>query len=142
MYRRINHGNELTPLYNKNSRQILVLDEDFLHSESIRLGLLLFGHVIEVINDQESLIEVLRDRNVPQPDVLLIDMTSPGRGWEKVIDETRDRKPNLPIVALCGFKDHSALQAARDKGIPTLVKPFDPKTLHLLIEKTLETFRN
>ena len=64
-------------------------------------------------NDAESLLRVIQETH---PDVLLIDLTMPGRDPIEAIGEARAAFPELRIIVLSGSADPKLLERAREAG--------------------------
>jgi len=119
---------------------ILVIDDQVHVRAAIALALEAQGHDV-VCADGASM--GLREFETAKFDLAIVDVFMPGMDGVKLIRALRQRKPNLPVVAMSGVHlsasgrtalDH--LHMARDlSGIVCLQKPFRPAELSQAVEK-------
>jgi CheY-like chemotaxis protein len=62
-------------------------------------------------------------------DLLLTDLTMPGRSGAELIERTRLARPGLPVLVITGLALPPEVTALRARGIPILRKPFTPEQL-------------
>ncbi|MDP8254829.1 MAG: response regulator [Candidatus Alcyoniella australis] len=109
--------------------RVLVVDDERTMLETIRRGLLLYGHeCLTAIDADEALIQI----DSPQGemiDLLLTDLTMPGKSGLSLIEQARTIRKELPVVVITGLNSSMDIQKVRDLGLPLLQKPFNPEQL-------------
>jgi CheY-like chemotaxis protein len=118
--------------------RILLIDDDRLVRQSIRLALADSGHQIdEAENGADGLEQVAAAR----PDLVITDLIMPEREGIETILALRRMAPHLPIIAMSGggrIGPGDLLAAAKRLGATTtLRKPFDDIELIGAIETAL-----
>ncbi len=116
--------------------RILVVDDD----ESIRRGLSRVlaeqGYEVEVAADAES---AWRQVASSSADLVITDLTLPGRSGMEFIADIRERGFEVTIVVLTGTGSiASAVEATRRGVYDYLVKPVDRERLTTVVRKALE----
>jgi CheY-like chemotaxis protein len=111
------------------AKRILVVEDNSLTREALRIVLSEQGYEIEGAADGQEALECLEQRE--QPDLILLDLTMPRMdGWEFL--EQRQRNPSLagiPVVVLSA-EDRSVGSGVRCLGADDfLSKPVDPGEL-------------
>lgn len=115
-----------------SNARILVVDDDQVIQQLLKVNLELEGYAVEVASDGEEAL-VLFDRF--RPDLVLLDIMMPKLdGWEvaRRLAGTTGGPP--PIVLLSARAQESDVQKGNDLGVAAYVtKPFDPiQLLHLV----------
>ena len=116
--------------------RILVADDNKDVRTALRIALESEGYEVEAVADGES---AMRAHERRPADVLITDLYMPERDGFETVKYFRDRKPDMPIVAMSGWKrgqrcDH--LPVARQAGANfVLRKPFK-------LDELLEQLRN
>jgi DNA-binding NtrC family response regulator len=114
---------------------ILVIDDEPHQLDTVCRGLRLYGYRCEGVSSVDSAIDALsRDQDI---DLLLTDLTLPGRSGIELIEWVRTERPALPIVVITGLAASAELAFVRDRHIPLLPKPFDPDTLDATLRRAL-----
>jgi DNA-binding response OmpR family regulator len=115
--------------------RILVVDDDQVIQQLLKVNLELEGYAVEVASDGEEAL-VLFDQF--QPDLVLLDIMMPKLdGWEvarRLAGITGITGGPVPIVLLSARAQESDVQKGNDLGVAAYVtKPFDPiQLLHLV----------
>ena len=112
--------------------RILVVDDDQVIQQLLKVNLELEGYAVEVASDGEEAL-VLFDRF--QPDLVLLDIMMPKLdGWEVARRLAGTTGGQVPIVLLSARAQESDVQKGNDLGVAAYVtKPFDPiQLLHLV----------
>ena len=112
--------------------RILVVDDDQVIQQLLKVNLELEGYAVEVASDGEEAL-VLFDRF--QPDLVLLDIMMPKLdGWEVARRLAGTAGGPVPIVLLSARAQESDVQKGNDLGVAAYVtKPFDPiQLLHLV----------
>ena len=115
-----------------SNARILVVDDDQVIQQLLKVNLELEGYAVEVASDGEEAL-VLFDRF--QPDLVLLDIMMPKLdGWEVARRLAGATGGPPPIVLLSARAQESDVQKGNDLGVAAYVtKPFDPiQLLHLV----------
>jgi len=119
--------------------RILLIDDDRLVRQSIRLALSESGHHVE---EAENGADGLERITVARPDLVITDLIMPEREGIETILAVRRIAPDLPIIAISGggrIGPGDLLAAAKRLGATTtLRKPFDDVELIQQIERVLQ----
>jgi two-component system, cell cycle response regulator DivK len=105
--------------------QILVVDDDVMHSKLVTFLLEEAGHTLEVADSAEKALEVLGGFF---PGLILIDLQLPGMDGLELARLLRLKPAHrtTPLVALTAFSDQADLAMAREAGCNgTIAKPID-----------------
>ena len=117
--------------------RILVVDDDRVIQQLLKVNLELEGYAVEVADDGE---EALAQFEIFRPDLVLLDIMMPKLdGWEVCrrlkagVDSSR-----VPIVLLSARAQEADVQRGTELGVAAYVtKPFDPISLLDLIADIL-----
>jgi DNA-binding response OmpR family regulator len=115
-----------------SNARILVVDDDQVIQQLLKVNLELEGYAVEVASDGEEAL-VLFDRF--RPDLVLLDIMMPKLdGWEVARRLAVIPGGPVPIVLLSARAQESDVQKGNDLGVAAYVtKPFDPiQLLHLV----------
>ena len=115
-----------------SNARILVVDDDQVIQQLLKVNLELEGYAVEVASDGEEAL-VLFDRF--RPDLVLLDIMMPKLdGWEVARRLAKTTGGPVPIVLLSALAQESDVQKGNDLGVAAYVtKPFDPiQLLHLV----------
>ena len=115
-----------------SNARILVVDDDQVIQQLLKVNLELEGYSVEVASDGAEAL-VLFDRF--QPDLVLLDIMMPKLdGWEVARRLAGTTGGRVPIVLLSARAQESDVQKGNDLGVAAYVtKPFDPiQLLHLV----------
>lgn len=128
-------ANLLSPVWNRVNTQVLVVDDDMCVGAAIRM--LLNSEGCSTIHVQDSdtghkLIESMRF------DVAIVDIFMPDRSGIETIASFRAQAPQVPIIAMSGFRFRTGFDRSLDflgmaitaGAVVGLRKPF---TLHQLV---------
>ena len=105
--------------------RILVVDDDQVIQQLLRVNLELEGYAVAVASDGQEALDLFGGF---QPHLVLLDIMMPKLdGWE-VARQLRDREGGpVPIVLLSARAQESDVQKGNDLGVAAYVtKPFDP----------------
>lgn len=110
--------------------RILVIDDDALVRESIRLALQNAKHAVPEACDGRQALDVLRDHSV---DLVISDIMMPELDGIELILAMRERHPDLRLIAISGGGrkgNIDYLPMAQKLGASVILpKPFTPKQL-------------
>ena len=115
-----------------SNARILVVDDDQVIQQLLKVNLELEGYAVGVASDGEEAL-VLFDRF--QPDLVLLDIMMPKLdGWEVARRLAGTEGGPVPIVLLSARAQESDVQKGNDLGVAAYVtKPFDPIQLLQLV---------
>jgi signal transduction histidine kinase/DNA-binding response OmpR family regulator len=111
------------------ARRVLVVDDNADGLDMVVLLLERFGHVVATAKDGIQAVEVAR---AFKPEVMLLDLSLPGRDGHEVARILREEFPKgkLWLVAMSGYGRDEDRQRTREAGFDDhLVKPVEPATL-------------
>ena len=115
-----------------SNARILVVDDDQVIQQLLKVNLELEGYAVEVAADGE---EALVSFDRFHPDLVLLDIMMPKLdGWEVARRLAGTAGGPVPIVLLSARAQESDVQKGNDLGVAAYVtKPFDPiQLLHLV----------
>ena len=118
--------------------QILVIDDEQHQLDTVCRGLHLYGYQCHGVNSADEAFDLLVGDGGDGFDLVLTDLTMPGRSGLAVIEKIQNERPDLPIVVIAGLRATAEVEMVREKNIPLLKKPFAPDTLDAVIRKALE----
>jgi len=121
--------------------RILVVDDEQHQLDTVCRGLNLYGYRCDGVLSVEAALKSLAGENGDRFDLLLTDLTMPGRSGLELIERVQEQKPGLPIVVITGLAQTVEIDVVRGLGIPILTKPFDPDTLDVTIRRVLKRTR-
>jgi DNA-binding NtrC family response regulator len=115
---------------------ILVIDDEADIRESLELLLTMEGgYVVELAQNATEGLEKLRDRSY---DLVLLDLMMPDRSGMEVLEETRQRDHETPIVMITAYgSTDAAVQALKLGANDYFSKPWDNDKLLLEIERMI-----
>jgi PAS domain S-box-containing protein len=121
----------------RHEGRVLIIDDEQTVRDIARQVLQRIGLAVEVASDADSALEAI-DHDPHRFDLLLIDMTMPGRDGIMTLREIRRRGTRAPAVLMSGFSEQQLRQQAASDGIAEfLQKPFDYATLRSKVETVL-----
>lgn len=117
-------------------KKVLVADDDRDIVLALRIRLEAAGYEIVTAMDGKEAVERIREEN---PDLAILDINMPEGNAFAVLDELReDGLERLPIIFLTADTQEKSQVKAFHRGIRHyLTKPYDPKTLLVLVEHAL-----
>ena len=125
----------------KTSRHILVVDDDEDQLDTLCRGLLYLGHVcVRARSAGEALARLAP--GVPRVDVLLADLSAPGKPGARVVEEATRARPELAVLVVTGLALSPQVLALGARGLPILKKPFTPEALGRAIGTALNRHDN
>ena len=117
--------------------RILVIDDEQHQLDTVCRGLLLYGYRCQGVLSVEAALDTLAGEDGVGVDLVLTDLTMPGRSGLELIEHVREEWPDLPIVVITGLAATAEVGMVRERNIPLLQKPFDPDTLDATIRRAL-----
>ena len=121
-------------------KKVLVADDDRDIVLALRIRLEAAGYEIVTAMDGKEAVERIREE---KPDLAILDINMPEGNAFAVLDELReDGLERLPIIFLTADTQEKSQVKAFHRGIRHyLTKPYDPKTLLVLVEHALNEGR-
>jgi len=93
--------------------QVLIADDHTILREGLKQILSEHPH-LEVVGEAENGLEALKQIRARHFDVVVLDMSMPGRSGIELIKQIKDEKPSLPILILSMHKeDHYAVRTLK-----------------------------
>ena len=116
---------------------VLVVDDEADQLETLRRGLFLLGMDCLTARCFAEAVSQLTGPGGERVDLLLTDLSMPGRSGAELIERARATRPELPVLVVTGLALSPEAMAIRARGIPFLRKPFTPDQLGAAIEALL-----
>ena len=117
--------------------RILVIDDEQDQLDTVCRGLTLYGYDCQGVLSVAAALEILENNDGEGVDLVLTDLTMPGRSGLELIERVRKQWPALPIVVITGLAASEEVGTVRGWNIPLLQKPFGPDTLDATIRRAL-----
>jgi DNA-binding response OmpR family regulator len=106
---------------------VLLIEDDSRIREIVERGLGARGIVVSSAPDGGAGIDLASKLDV---DLVLLDLILPGKGGLEVLEELRDLKPRLPVIALTAVDDTGSKIGGLDAGVDDYItKPFSVEEL-------------
>lgn len=116
---------------------LLVVDDEPNIRRILQVGFDKVGYHTVTAPDFSSAMSTLQSEHV---DVVLTDVTMPGKTGYELLRESRALIPDLPVVIMTAFGTiPQAVQAIRDGAFEYVTKPFDLEHLKKVIAASLES---
>lgn len=117
--------------------KILVVDDEQHQLETICRGLFVYGYESRGARTADEALELLAGPEGSSFDLVLTDLTMPGRSGIDLIAQVHARLPDLPIIVITGLAATKEIEWVQKMGLPILQKPFEPDGLTRLIDNQL-----
>jgi two-component system, OmpR family, phosphate regulon sensor histidine kinase PhoR len=115
---------------------VLVVDDERVIREGCRRLLMPEGYEVLTAENGRQALDLLLTES---PDVILCDLLMPVMGAFEVIEEVRDKYPDLPLIVVTGHGTvATAVEAMRKGAYDFITKPFAADHLILIIKRALE----
>ncbi len=122
---------QITAVAEKEIPTILVVDDEVNVRKVIKRILADFFSVLEAGNGEEAL-SVIEEQ---QPDLVITDIKMPQMDGLVLLDNMRDRFPNIPVLAISGYFDDEEIEGKGFNGF--LHKPLQMDELRGLVDENL-----
>ena len=122
-------------------KKVLIADDDPDIVLALKIRLEASGYEILTAMDGRAALEAIRTQ---KPDVAILDINMPEGNAFAVLDSIRDDGlPPIPVIFLTADTQEKSQVKAFHRGIRHyLTKPYDPKTLLVLVEHALNASRS
>jgi two-component system nitrogen regulation response regulator NtrX len=120
-----------------SKKRVLVIDDDPLILDLVRILLEGEGHEVVALASGESAVEQAR---VLHPDLILLDIVMRGTHGMEVLDALRQAMPEVPVVLLSGAVSQIDNMAAIARALGArdfIEKPFDAQRLLAVVNDTV-----
>ena len=126
----------LTAVRWKNSRTLLVVDDDLAMREMLVSLFVERGFAVDQAASADEALESLRD---VEYDVVLSDIKMPGRSGIEMVGEIREMRPETPVVLMTAFGSiDSVIESMRAGAFDYITKPFEAESVMLTIDRAIE----
>ena len=116
---------------------LLIVDDEPNIRRILQVGFDKVGYRTVVAQDVPSALQTISQEHI---DVVLTDVTMPGRNGYELLREIKSIKPDLPVVIMTAFGTiPQAVQAIRDGAHEFVTKPFDLDNLKKIITSALDS---
>ena len=117
-------------------RRILVVDDEPLIREHLKILLGLDGYEVETVEDGRTALGALRQRSFQ---LMITDLRLPDLDGHDLLASVRREHMPLGVIVLTGYGDPTvALDAMRAGADDFLTKPFEPDHLRYIVRRVLE----
>jgi PAS domain S-box-containing protein len=114
---------------------ILVVEDAHNLRTAIRAGLESFGHQVITAAEGHEALDVVSSHAV---DLVITDLVMPSMGGQALLDNLRERNPDLKVIAMTGHVTNRDVQRLKDYGFnDALPKPFSMEALIATIGEVL-----
>ena len=112
--------------------RVFVVEDEFLHAEHTKMSVEEAGFEVagECANAEEALVEIIKAK----PDVVLMDISLPGKQNGITVAQALNEKTNIPVIFTSSLSDEDTLkEAAETAPVSYLVKPVQAANLKAAI---------
>jgi DNA-binding NtrC family response regulator len=121
------------------SARILIVDDEEIVIRSCQRILGDDSHVVDSAHDGS---EALRKVDENEYDIVVLDIMMPGIGGLEVLQQIKERHPDVEVVMVTGLSQiETAVKAMKLGAFDYLPKPFDPDELKHVVDRALERRR-
>ena len=118
------------------SKDLLIVDDEFLVCESLKEMLSLEGYKVDTAPDGNTALGKLRENRYQ---IVLSDIKMPGLNGFELLKELKGRSPNTVIIFITGHGHiNGAVEAIKMGAYDYITKPIDDLRLKLTIQRALE----
>ncbi len=123
---------------NDNKKRVLVVDDEQLILKIISDILTKEGYEVVIANNCEKAAEYLRTSRI---DVVLSDIKMPVKSGIDLLEEIKNKDPNIPVILMTGFASlETAVEAVQNGAFDYLIKPLDYGKLRSVIEHAADRY--
>ena len=124
------------------TKKIMIVDDDPDIITSIKVGLTVLTNKYEITsaNNGKECIDLLKNEEVENPDLIVLDIMMPDiNGWD-VLDIIKNNRlwKDIPIVFITALDDEDTIERGVKTNLYCIRKPFRIEELKETIEKVLE----
>ncbi|MCK5733370.1 MAG: sigma-54-dependent Fis family transcriptional regulator, partial [Candidatus Latescibacteria bacterium] len=119
-----------------SSKYILVVDDEALMRESLKMTLERKRYKVDVAKDVQEAIALLTGMEY---DLILSDIRMPGGSGLDVLEAARSKSPETVVVMMTAYGTiENNVEAMRKGAFAYIVKPFSADEVELVVEKVFE----
>jgi DNA-binding response OmpR family regulator len=116
-----------TPLQPIPPKRILVVEDDLVLAQTVRVALALEGHKVEVAGDGEQASAMLE---AGRPDLVIADFKLPKMDGLELAQAIKERAPSCPVILITAYAE-AVLRTGNVSNVDNLLgKPFSMAQLH------------
>jgi PAS domain S-box-containing protein len=104
--------------------RILLVEDDSALRQFAKTVLARLGHTVIEAVDGENALEILTDKSVPNPDLVITDIVMPRLGGIELAKRIAKFHPEIPILLATGYPDQQAVAESTAPQFELLRKPF------------------
>ena len=117
--------------------KILLLEDEYLLSRSIRTFLLSSGHLVDYYDNGQDVLDVVEKK---EHDFYILDINTPLVGGIECLKVISEKYPKIPKIIISAYNDMEHISSAFDNGCNDyLKKPFNLKELQIRVEHLAHT---
>lgn len=130
----------MSPGKSEASLRVMIVDDDPTRTDWIKEQLIQLGlDVCATVNEPLKVLKAIADA---RPEIVLIDMDSPGRDILDSLAIVAEQQP-IPVVMFSAEEDPAYISRAVGAGVSTyLVGNIEPKTVQPVIEAAMAQFKH
>ncbi len=122
----------------EDQKRVLVVDDEQLILKIISDILTKEGYDVLVANNCEKAAELLKTTRF---DVVLSDIKMPIKSGIDLLEEIKNKDPNIPVILMTGFASlETAVEAVQNGAFDYLIKPLDYGKLKSVIEHAADRY--
>lgn len=122
----------------RGTERILIVDDEVVQLRTAHRILEHLGYDVDTAQSGERAIEMCRANGKPPFDLLIVDMVMPG-GLDGLatIAQIREQRGAQKVLIASGYAPDHLNEAARQRGLPWLAKPYTVASLASAVRRTL-----
>lgn len=118
-----------------NKPHILIVDDEINICKILQMAFEKIGFKATVTHDAFSALNAFQNET---PNVVLTDVTMPGKNGYELLKEIKAQNPDVPVIIMTAFGTiPQAVQAIRDGAYEYVTKPFDLDVLKKVVQSSL-----
>ncbi len=118
---------------------ILIVDDEKNYLVILEALLAPEGYEIITEDNASNALRLLRETDL---DLVITDMKMPGRNGMELLEEAKEKDPELPVIIMTAYGTiEMAVEAMKKRAYDYITKPFRNEELKLTIKKALELYR-
>ncbi len=115
---------------------ILIVDDDELVLESLKLVLKEAGHKVRSSTSPEKALSIFDRHPI---DLVITDMKMPGMSGIELLERIKKKDPDCPVIMITAYATvETAVEAMKKGAIDYIMKPFSADELELVVKRALE----
>jgi DNA-binding response OmpR family regulator len=117
----------------KNKANILVVDDEQTTCEALQLMLSLHNYTIDTVNSAMDALTLMEKNHY---DLVLADLAMPGMDGLELLEEVKQKYPDLPVVIITAYPaTDNIIQALRQGASDFVAKPYHPGELLSIVHR-------